>query len=79
MSYSHAQLSVVQEILHWVEAGELVQDLRAIGDHTRRGVNGRNSTRDVDVLDVGEVRKLSAPNFIDYLLKKKHISLKSVL
>lgn len=50
--YSHAQFSVVQEILHRVEAGEPVLDLRAIGDHTSRGVYRLDSARDVDELDV---------------------------
>lgn len=52
LTYSHGHLSVVQEILHWVEAGKLVQDLLAIGDHTRRGVYRVNDARDVDELDV---------------------------
>lgn len=67
--YSHRQFAVVQEVLHRVEAGELVQDLRAVGDHARGGVYGVDHTRDVDVLDVGEVNKLSSSNLIDCLLE----------
>ena len=52
MTYSHANFSVVQEILHWIIAGELVQDLLAIGDRAFRGVFRVNSARDVDVLDL---------------------------
>lgn len=52
MTYSHSHFSVVEEILHWVLAGELVQYLRAIGDHTCRGVYRGYNARDVDVLDI---------------------------
>lgn len=67
--YSHCQLGVVQEVLHWVEAGELVQDLRAVGDHARGGVYGVDNTRDVDILDVGEVGKLPSSRLVDCLLE----------
>lgn len=62
VAYSHVQLSVVEKILHGVFAGELVHDLRSVGDHTCRGVYRINSARDVGVLDTREVRKLSGPN-----------------
>lgn len=67
--YSHRQFAVVQEVLHRVEAGELVQDLRAVGDYARGGVYGVDHTRDVDVLDVGEVSKLPSTGLIDCLLE----------
>lgn len=67
--YSHGQLGVVQEVLHRVEAGELVQHLRAVGDHARGGVYGVDCTRDVDILDVGEVGELPCSGLIDCLLK----------
>lgn len=67
--YSHCHFSVVQEVLHWVEAGELVQDLRAVGDHACRGIYGVHNTRDVDILDVGEVSKLPSSLLVDCLLK----------
>lgn len=75
--YSHVQFSVVQEILHRVEAGEPVLDLRAIGDHTR-GVGGLDSARDVDELDVREVGKLLASNLIDSLEKRENIFAKNL-
>lgn len=55
--YSHCHFSVVQEVLHRVEA-ELTQDLWPVGDHACGGIYGLDNTRDVDILDVGEVRKL---------------------
>lgn len=58
--HSHAQLGVVQEVLHRVEAGELVLDLRAVRDGAASVVCGGDHARDVDVLDVWEVRKLTA-------------------
>lgn len=70
--YSHHHFSVVQEVLHRVEAGELVQDLRAVGDHARGGVYGVDDTRDVDVLDFGEVGKLSSSFLIDSLRSQRH-------
>lgn len=65
VTYLHSQFSVVEEILHRVLAGELVQYLGAIGDHTCRGVYRGHTARDVDVLDVREVRKMSTSNLID--------------
>lgn len=50
--HSHAQLGVVQEVLHRVEAREHVLDLRAVGDGATGRVHGRDHARDVDVLDV---------------------------
>lgn len=67
--YSHCQFSVVQEVLHRVEAGEFVQDLRAVGDHARGGVYGVDDTRDVDILDVGEVGELPCSGLVDCLLE----------
>lgn len=67
--YSHGQFSVVQEVLHRVEAGELVQDLRAVGDHARGGVYGVDDTRDVDILHVGEVGELPCSGLADCLLE----------
>lgn len=52
MTYSHAQFSVVQEILHRVHAGELVEDLRPIGDHTCGGVYRGDTAGDIDKLDI---------------------------
>lgn len=67
--YSHAQLSVVEDILQRVEARIHVGDLRTIGDHTWGGVHWHNKTRDVHILNIGELRKLSGPSYIDGLLK----------
>lgn len=67
--YSHGQFGVVQEVLHRVEAGELVQDLRAVGDHARGGVYGVDYTRDVDILDVGEVGELPCSGLVYCLLE----------
>lgn len=67
--YSHGQFGVVQQVLHRVEAGELVQDLRAVGDHARGGVYGVDYTRDVDILDVGEVGELPCSGLVDCLLE----------
>lgn len=79
MTYSHAQLSVVQEILHRVHAGELVEDLWPIGDHTCRGVYRSDAARDVDKLDIWEVRKRSTSNLVIYLLiREACITRKSV-
>lgn len=52
LRHSHAQLGVVQEVLHRVEARELVLDLRAVGDGPGGIVHGGDHARDVDVLDV---------------------------
>lgn len=64
---SHCYFSVVQEVLHRIEAGELVQDLRAVGDHACGGIYGVHNTRDVDILDVGEVGKLLSSLLVDCL------------
>lgn len=71
--YSHCYLSVVQEVLHRVEAGELVEDLRAVGDHACRGIYGDHDTRDDDVLDVGEVGKLPSSLLVDCLEDKGQV------
>lgn len=79
MIYSHGHFSVVQEILHWVHARELVEDLRPIGDHTCGGVYRGDAAGDVDKLDVWEVRKCSTSDLVAYLLiREAHITLKSV-
>lgn len=65
--HSHAQLGVVQEVLHRVEARELVLDLGAVGDGAGGMVHGGDDARDVDVLDVWEVSKLPASNLTDGL------------
>lgn len=70
MTHSHAQLSVVHDVLHRVSAGVHVQEQRAIGDGHRRVYRG-NSARDVDELDVREVSKISSPSLIGYLLKRQ--------
>lgn len=64
---SHAQRGVVQEVLHRVEARELVLDLRAVGDGAAGRVHGRDHARDVDVLDVWEVSELATSNLTDGL------------
>lgn len=65
--HSHAQLGVVQEVLHRVEAREHVLDLRAVGDGATGRVHGRDHARDVDVLDVWEVSELATSNLSDGL------------
>lgn len=65
--HSHCYFSVVQEVLHWVKAGELVQDLGAVSDHACGGIYGIHNTRDVDILDVGEVGKLPSSLLVDCL------------
>lgn len=71
--HSHAQLGVVQQVLHRVEARELVLDLRAVGDGAGGVVRGGDHARDVDVLDVGEVGKLPASNLTDGLETTEHL------
>lgn len=67
--YSHCNFGVVQEVLHRVEAGELVQDLRAVGDHACGGIYGVHNARNVDILDAGEVGKQPSSLLVDCLLK----------
>lgn len=50
--HSHTQLAVVQEVLHWVSAGELVEDLWPVGDTTYRKVYRVDSAGDGGILDV---------------------------
>lgn len=71
ITYSHSQVCVVEQILHGVFAGELIQDLGPVGDRARSGVYRSNSARDVDELDIWKVRKLPSPNLRGYLLTEK--------
>lgn len=71
ITYSHSQVCVVEQILHGVFAGELIQDLGPVGDRARSGVYRSNSARDVDELDIWKVRKLPSPNLSGYLLTEK--------
>lgn len=52
MAYSHTQFGVVEQIWHGVYAGEIVPDLRPVGDHACSGVYRSNSAEDGDVLDI---------------------------
>lgn len=63
----HAHLSIVDQVLQWVAARELVHHLLVIGDGSCAGVLRANHARDVDVLNIGEVCKQSGSHLLSDL------------
>lgn len=52
VAYSHAQLSVVYQVLQWIHTGEHIHDVRAIRDCTNGWVHGGNHAGHVDMLNI---------------------------
>lgn len=67
----HAHLSIVDQVLQWVVAGELVHHLLVIGDGSWAGVLRTDHTWDGDVLDIREVCKYAGSSFLSDLWGKR--------
>ena len=60
----HVHLGVVDEILQWVSAGELVQDSANVCDDSTVEIIRNDLARDVDELNPGEVIEKSSPRLL---------------
>lgn len=54
----HTHLSIVDQVLQWVAAGEPVHNLLVIGDGSFAGILRANHAWDGDILNAGEICKL---------------------
>lgn len=74
LGYSHSHLSVVDQVLEWIAAGEFVNHFLAVGDRSRTGVQRVDHARDVYKLNAGEIRKEPRTHLLSDLYQRERES-----